>query len=321
MKKTISIAIATYNGKNYLRKQLDSLYNQELVPDEIVVSDDGSTDGTLEILKEYSDRYGLIYSINPGPHGVNNNFFRAISLCTKDYIAICDQDDIWLPNKLRVSYMKLQELDQGVPACVSSLCNHIDKDDRIIKERGDEKDTFGYAASLLTYGGGQDRSQGCSLMFNKQLADIVLDKVKGSPEILDYMLYDGFIAFSAAIVGVKYNLGKRLMMYRHHGSNVIAREGKRKPRIIDRIKSNDYFLFIPQARLNIIPKIVDIYSMDKKNEDAWILCKKISMISNQSSHFAAFKIIWSIHELSMIRRIEIILGTMSMDFTKLLFRL
>ncbi len=316
MKKTISVAIATYNGGHYLKEQLNSIYHQDLIPDEVVVSDDGSTDNTLEILEEFHQIYGLTYSQNPGEHGVNNNFYRAISLCSKDIIAISDQDDIWLPNKLSTSLVKLLELDNSKPACVSSLCNHIDKDGNITKESKADKDTFGYAATLLTYGKHQVRSQGCSLMFNRELANLVLNKITKYPEIKTTMFYDGFISFTAAITGSKYNLGKRLMLYRHHSTNVLAVEGIKSPGIFERIRNNVYYKFIPNIRLKKMPMLLNWFTENEFEENALLLCKKISKISKGPIYWGLLDIM-TIKELSIIRKLEIFFGTLAMGIIKL----
>src|SRR5574344_2136916 len=96
----ISLALPTYNGEKYLREQLDSIFNQTMVPEEIVVVDDRSTDSTIQILEEYKQKYGLKYYINEQNLGYNKNFEKAITLCQGDYIALCDQDDVWLPEKI-----------------------------------------------------------------------------------------------------------------------------------------------------------------------------------------------------------------------------
>ncbi|MBR8719421.1 hypothetical protein IX307_000597 [Bacteroides pyogenes] len=311
--------MATYNGGKYLREQLDSIYSQDMVPDEVVVSDDGSKDDTLPILEEYHQKYGLIYSVNSGEHGVNFNFFRAISLCTKEVIAVCDQDDIWLSNKISVSYNKLSDIDNGKPACVSSLCNHIDREGNIIKSQKDDIDTSGYAATLLTYGKGQDRSQGCSLMFNRALADIVLEKINVYPEIMSIMFYDGFIAFTAAITGTKYNLGNRLMLYRHHSTNVLASEDQKTPGVISRIRANDFYMFIPHSRIEKFPKLLRWFEKEEMHSDVYSLCKKIAAI-HSSAHFSGLMKIVFIKEISVLRKMEILCGTLAMDFVKLFIR-
>lgn len=96
----LSIVVCTYNGEAYLRQQLDSLMAQTLPADEIVIHDDGSTDNTLSIAEEYAEHAAIRVVSNAGPHGVNGNFFNALHAAEGDYIAICDQDDIWEPTKL-----------------------------------------------------------------------------------------------------------------------------------------------------------------------------------------------------------------------------
>ncbi len=100
----ISIAMATYNGENFIREQLDSIARQTLLPTELVITDDGSTDSTLEIIERFSRTAPFPVRIfrNPSRLGYADNFFKAASLCTGDIVAFCDQDDIWLEGKLAV---------------------------------------------------------------------------------------------------------------------------------------------------------------------------------------------------------------------------
>lgn len=97
----VSIALCTYNGAAYLEEQLDTLVNQIHPNLEIVVVDDRSNDRTVEIIKQYTETYPAIkLHINPENLGYTRNFEKAIRLCTGDYIALCDQDDIWERNKI-----------------------------------------------------------------------------------------------------------------------------------------------------------------------------------------------------------------------------
>lgn len=104
--KKISVAMATYNGEKYLKEQLDSILKQTVIPDEIIISDDGSTDRTLEIASEYAEENKELINIvvmtdNPR-HGIGGNFSWAIGHATGDYIFICGQDDVWLPKKVQI---------------------------------------------------------------------------------------------------------------------------------------------------------------------------------------------------------------------------
>ncbi len=98
----ISIAICTYNGEKYIAEQINSILNQTLKPDEIIVCDDRSTDNTIKILEEIRQKSSVPVSIfiNEKNLGVTKNFHKAIALCKSEYVALSDQDDVWLPEKL-----------------------------------------------------------------------------------------------------------------------------------------------------------------------------------------------------------------------------
>src|SRR5574344_1779789 len=98
-----SVVMCTENGSSFLWEQFDSILNQTLLPAEIIVQDDGSSDETLDILKEYAAKTTLvkIYQ-NEGAHGINSNFFTAMQRASGDLIALSDQDDIWEADKLRL---------------------------------------------------------------------------------------------------------------------------------------------------------------------------------------------------------------------------
>lgn len=93
---SVSVALCTYNGANYLRAQLDSILNQTRPADEIVIIDDCSTDDTLAIIQDYAKRSAIIkYFINEHNLGYVQNFSKAISKTSGDFVALSDQDNIW----------------------------------------------------------------------------------------------------------------------------------------------------------------------------------------------------------------------------------
>lgn len=98
----VSVAMATYNGEKYIREQLDSIARQTLLPCELVITDDGSTDATLTVAAEFAREAPFPVRIHRNPErlGYADNFLRAASLCEGDLIAFCDQDDIWMEWKL-----------------------------------------------------------------------------------------------------------------------------------------------------------------------------------------------------------------------------
>ena len=99
--KKVSVVVCTYNGEQFLREQLESVVNQTFPLHEIIIQDDGSTDRTMQIAMEYANRYdNIIVKSNPDKQGINGNFFSAMRSCTGDFIAICDQDDLWAQDKI-----------------------------------------------------------------------------------------------------------------------------------------------------------------------------------------------------------------------------
>jgi glycosyltransferase involved in cell wall biosynthesis len=108
---TISIAMATYNGAQYIAEQLDSLDRQTVLPSELVVTDDGSTDGTLAIVEKFaaSAAFPVHCERNTERLGFRGNFMKAASLCRSDIVAFCDQDDIWAPRKLETCLSRFDE--------------------------------------------------------------------------------------------------------------------------------------------------------------------------------------------------------------------
>lgn len=99
----LSVALCTYNGERFLQEQLDSLAAQTRPPDELIVSDDCSTDGTRRLVESFAgaSSFPVRLSVNDVNVGTARNFDHAVKLCSGDVIALCDQDDVWLPQKLR----------------------------------------------------------------------------------------------------------------------------------------------------------------------------------------------------------------------------
>lgn len=200
----------TYNGEKYLREQLESIYNQTLLPDEVVVVDDCSSDGTLKILKEYHDRYGLSYYVNDSNLGYNKNFEKAISLCKGDYIALSDQDDVWFPNKIEVSYKAIQRFPEDKPALVSSFVEQVDAELKPVRKNIAKMQEGDWRLNLTRY-----NAQGCTLMFNRALLKYILP----FPEDI---IYDAYIGLTASMVGNRYYIPQRLEYYRLYGGNSLA---------------------------------------------------------------------------------------------------
>lgn len=120
--KLVSIVLATYNGEKYLAKQLESLFRQTYENIEIIAIDDCSSDKTVEILKEYSQRHGnMKVFVNEYNLGFIKNFEKGCILSTGDYISLCDQDDYWDIEKIEKMVEAIGEFP--IIYCDSLVCN------------------------------------------------------------------------------------------------------------------------------------------------------------------------------------------------------
>ena len=117
----ISIALATFNGAAYLGEQLDSIKRQSLQPTELIISDDSSSDDTVEIARRFARDAGFKVTVDVHPRlgNYNENFVRAIGQCTGDIVVLCDQDDVWAENKLEVAVPEFR--DETVMAVVHRM--------------------------------------------------------------------------------------------------------------------------------------------------------------------------------------------------------
>ena len=300
----VSVAMTTYNGEKYLEEQLNSIYAQTRLPDEVVVVDDGSRDGTVEILKRYRERYGLIYYVNEKKLGFNQNFGKAIGLCTGDYIALCDQDDVWFSQKIEKSLRCLQSIEcPGIPTLVSSQCQDIDENRRLLPKKFPLEDTWNYYDTLW----GINNSQGCCFVFNRVLAELILPIPKDKE-----VIFDMYIALIAAMMGVKYNMATPLMYYRHHQSNAIGRVSKESRTLKYRLRVNKYSLihypdFIPcNERFDLIGfvyrKFRDQVPAERRN-----LIEQLLLLGDLSKPLLQrLNIIWRLQGLARRRKLNVI---------------
>lgn len=123
----VNVLISTYNGEKYIREQIDSILAQSYPDIRIYVRDDGSTDGTIKILWEYSEK-GLIRLSRGKNAGYGRSFGRLLKAAKEgDYWAFCDQDDIWLPDKVKWAVEWLEKQPADVPALFGSAYELTDE--------------------------------------------------------------------------------------------------------------------------------------------------------------------------------------------------
>ena len=123
----ISVVIATFNGEKYILQQLKSIENQTIKPDEVIISDDYSTDNTLKLINEFklSSSLKIILLVNKKRLGYAKNFERALLSSRGNYVFLSDQDDFWLPNK--ISFMINLTKKYPLKSCFINNTQIVDK--------------------------------------------------------------------------------------------------------------------------------------------------------------------------------------------------
>lgn len=198
----ISICIATYNGARYIGEQLASILKQLSAEDEVVVSDDGSTDGTLDIVRSFNDRRIRIVD-GPQRHSPTLNFEWALRNAKGEYIFLADQDDVWLEGKVRRCVEELHECD-----CVVSDAKVTDS---LLNTTSESLFQLmhvkrGRLSNLLWRNG----YTGCCMAFRREVLN------KALPFPTDIPMHDIWIGNVAAFCGSLHFIDDRLLLFRRH---------------------------------------------------------------------------------------------------------
>lgn len=198
----ISVCIATYNGARYIAEQLASILKQLSAEDEVVVSDDGSTDGTIDIVRSLNDRRIRIVD-GPRRHSPTLNFERALRNAKGEYIFLADQDDVWLEGKVTRCVEELQMCD-----CVVSDARVTDS---LLNTTSESLFQLmhvkrGRLSNLLWRNG----YTGCCMAFKREVLS------KALPFPTDIPMHDIWIGNVAAFCGSLHFIDDRLLRFRRH---------------------------------------------------------------------------------------------------------
>ena len=198
--------MATYNGEKYIKEQLVSILSQLKDEDEVIVSDDNSTDNTLNVVKALDDSRVKIY-LNAKESGYTRNFENALEKSTGDIIFLADQDDVWLENKVEVLLKGLEKYDFVVSDCkiVDSELNILDESH--FKLRGVKQ---GFVHNLLL-----TRYVGACMAFKRE----VLQKSLPFPNSAKLSAHDYWICLIAELYFEVGLVEEPLVLYRRHGEN------------------------------------------------------------------------------------------------------
>jgi glycosyltransferase involved in cell wall biosynthesis len=213
---TISVVMATYQGERYLAEQLHSLVDQTRPPDELVVSDDGSTDGTWSILSDFADHAPFpvrLYRADE-PGGWVENFFSALRRAEGSLVAPADQDDVWLPEKLERMGRQFSEPDVQLVVCGS-----LSTDEEL--QPIDPKRRTGIVSRALLAGPLLCPPGNCLLARGdllKKLPSVDRPLSLSGPT----QAHDEWLLFAARCFGRVVALREALVLYRRHGETVTS---------------------------------------------------------------------------------------------------
>jgi len=208
---TISVVMATYNGGQYLREQLNSIVSQTLQPTEIIIQDDYSSDNTVDIILEYTSLLPITLEINPRNLGYIQNFERALAKAQGEYIALCDQDDIWESNKLELLMDRLRE-----HTLVYSNSLLIDTRGHSLSTTLSDKLKNRFISIYSPLSFIHDNCVSAhAMLFHHSLKKQLLPFPK-------HLYFDAWIAANAASMGGVLYLDLPLVRYRQHSSNTLS---------------------------------------------------------------------------------------------------
>ena len=221
----IEVVLPTYNGVLYLEAQIGSIYHQTLRPQRVLLRDDGSSDGTQALISQLQQRYGDWLQVLPADVnlGCVANVNRLLETTKAPYVALSDQDDLWLPQKLQLSLNRLQQLEQqhgaDTPLLVHSDLELVDQDgiplgcSYLKRQRLDPLRTAPLDLAVTNV------VTGCTVLLNRALLD------KALPIPPQALMHDWWLALVTSVFGRIELLPQSTVLYRQHGHNVLGAQG------------------------------------------------------------------------------------------------
>lgn len=297
--KTVVVLMSTYNGENFLKEQIDSVLAQEGVIVSLLVRDDGSSDGTLNILDEYASK-GMLKWFSGENLKPAKSFFNLMKCApNSDYYAFCDQDDYWEKDKLVSAVEKLDSMNSEKPLLYCSATKLVNAELRPINQKNRFPGVTDFKTAIIS-----SNATGCTMCFNKKLLDFVN---LYNPDV--NIMHDGWVhKLCLAIGGDVFYDEKSHILYRQHGKNVVGGNSsvlKKWKRRYQNLKT------MCRIRSRAIQEIAE-KCKDLMPADHYELASKTfnyaDSISSRISLAFNFKIRFPVKETDFIYRIAVLLG-------------
>lgn len=213
----VQVLLSTYNGAVFLPEQLDSLLVQDYPNLRILIRDDGSTDGTLDLLLKY-EQLPQVKVLRGENQGIVRSFFELMAQADSNaaYLAFCDQDDVWLPGKVSEAVALLREqVPEEIPGLYCSRYTVVDQNLHVLAEGEIPRRGPSFLNALV-----QNIAPGCSMVINRAAVDLLARSVPGPVvPVHDWWFY----LVIAGLGRVVYD-PRSFLLYRQHGSNSIGVE-------------------------------------------------------------------------------------------------
>ena len=226
-KANISVIITTHNGSRFIEEQIESILAQTLAPKEIIVSDDASTDDTIALVHKWEQSGKLRLIRNTVALGVVANFKKAVALAEPNhFIALSDQDDVWLPHKLETCWNKIHDFeDLRLPSLVYSDLQLVDQHLQVMNPSFQNElgiDKFEHCFDTALFG---SLVLGCTTLFNPALRNLFV----AMPHSKQYF-HDAWMALIAFGWGNHACIQEPLVLYRQHANNLTIAAHQKKSR-------------------------------------------------------------------------------------------
>jgi glycosyltransferase involved in cell wall biosynthesis len=245
----VLVIVSTYNGERFLPELIDSVLNQQGVDVHILVRDDGSSDKTVEILKLFSQQHENFDYYRGNNVGVINSFNDLMlrpEVDKYEWVAFCDQDDVWLPDKLYVAVSALQDcVNEDIPLM---YCSNLELVDESLNTIGVmRKHVRKYTLPMSTV---QNIGTGCTEVFNQTAVQLYRQGIGKRMEMHDYWMTLVCMAFGKVIYDELPHI-----KYRQHGNNVVGAREKNIVIAVSNINNQDS----ASRRIEMVQDFIDTY--------------------------------------------------------------